>query len=103
MGEIINGVLRKTARRAHQLQRPAAWAWDREIIDRAEAAGATWTEIHDLDGGRVYRVALSDFRRYCIRVNRGFGEQLALPLPFWQVRRPGEKMVEQLSRFEVRP
>ena len=97
-GEIAGDILRKTARREHQLQRPAAWGWDTAIIDQAEQAGARFTEITD-DNGRIWRASLADFRRHGVRVNRGYGEQVALPLSFWQVRKVGETAVFQPSLF----
>lgn len=99
VGHIENGVLRKTVKRSHQLQRPAAWGWDTAIIDQAERAGVRFTELTD-ENGRVWRASLADFRRHGVRVNRGFGAQVALPLSFWQVRKVGETAVSQLSLFE---
>lgn len=97
VGEIVGDVLRKNAHRRHMLQRPAAWGWDVDILDAAEWFGARFTEI-ECDG-RVWRASLADFRRHGVRVNRGYGEQVALPLSFWQTRAAGETAVTQLSLF----
>ncbi len=91
VGGIYGDVLYKNAQRHHMLQRPAAWAWDVHIIDNAEWFGARFTEV-ECDG-RVWRASLADFRRHGVRVNRGYGEQIALPLAFWHTRAVGETAV----------
>lgn len=98
VGEIVGDVLRKTARRAHMLQRPAAWGWDAAILDTAENAGARFTEIEC--NGLIWRASLADFRRHGVRVNRGYGSQIALPLSFWQTRAAGETAVFQPGLFD---
>lgn len=102
VGRIEADTLTKTARAgAHMLQRPPAWAWDAPILAQAEAAGCIWTEITDLDSGKVYRASLADFRRHGVRFDRGHGEQVALPLAYWQVRRKGEQAAAQLSLLDL--
>lgn len=80
--------LTKHARREHMLRTPPAWAWDTSIIDAADAAGATITEI-ECDG-LIYRATIADFKRYSFPVNRGYGDQRGLALTYWQIRRKGE-------------
>ena len=73
------------------LRRPrAAWACDVDALDQARAAGAEWVEILDQDTGARYRVALVEFYRRGLAVNRGHGAQLALPLACWDVP-PGRR------------
>ena len=68
------------------LRRPRrAWAADVDALDQARAAGAEWVEILDQDTGARYRVALVEFYRRGLRVDRGHGLQLALPLECWDV------------------
>lgn len=67
------------------LRRPRAWACDVDALDQARAAGAEWVEIPDKDTGQVYRAALADFYRRGLKVDRGHGAQLALPLAAWNV------------------
>ena len=70
----------------HLLRRPrSAWACDLDALDAARSAGAEWVEVHDLDTGARYRVALVEFYRRGLRVDRGHGAQLALPLACWDV------------------
>jgi len=99
VGELAGDVLRKRAKREHQLREPAgAWAWDCAILDTAERAGARFTEIEC--AGLIYRATLADFRRYGFPVNRGYGNQRGLALAYWDVRRVGEAVPPvQLSLF----
>ncbi len=98
VGELAGDVLRKTAKREHQLREPAAWAWDAAILEAAERGGAHFTEI-ECDG-RIWRATLADFRRYGFPVNRGYGDQRGLALTYWHVRRVGEPPAAvQLSLF----
>ena len=83
------------------LQRPRAWAVDVAVLRQAEALGARIVEVHDLEDGTVYRAPLERFWQRGIRVNRGYGEQVALLL---SDRLPaGQPAVEavQLSLLEV--
>ncbi|MGH2536797.1 MAG: hypothetical protein ACRDHL_05335 [Candidatus Promineifilaceae bacterium] len=102
-GRISAGVLSKRARPEHMLRRPPAWAWDADILAQAEAAGCRWTEVCDVEGGRIYRASLADFRQHGVPVNRGFGRQIALPLAWWRVHRPGEPAAVQLELFGGQP
>ena len=67
------------------LKRPPAWAAAVEALDAAKAAGAQWVEYHDLDTGKTYRAVLEAFFRHGLRIDRGYGPQLALPLAYWTV------------------
>jgi hypothetical protein len=90
IGIIAGDVLRKEGRASkHMLRRPPSWAAAVEALDAAKAAGAQWVEYHDLDSGAVYRAALSEFYRVGLSIDRGAGPQLALPLRYWTVTRPG--------------
>lgn len=97
-GEIAGPVLQKAAKPNHMLKRPAAWGWDRAIIEQARAAGCTHTEI--TCQGVTYRASLADFERYGVAVNRGYGAQVALPLLHWQKRKAGEAAPVQLGLFD---
>lgn len=98
VGELRGDVLAKHAKREHMLQRPPAWAWDSDILDAAERAGARFTEV-ECDR-LIYRASLADFKRYGFPVNRGYGAQRGLALTYWHVRRAGEPVpAVQLSLF----
>ena len=86
VGRVEGDTFYKRARSTvHMLRRPRAWACDVEALDAARAAGAEWVEILDQDTGARYRVALVEFYRRGLRVDRGHGAQLALPLACWDV------------------
>jgi len=88
---ISGGVLRKAVSASHHFLRvPPAIAFDTSILDAARQAGVSRVEVTDRETGRVYTAALADFDRWGVPINRGFGEQRALPLARWQVTRPGE-------------
>jgi len=81
----------------HMLQKPRGWAWDVSILDEAERQGVTQTEIHDQETNRVYRAPLEAFRRHGVKLNRGFGLQICLPIMFWEISRLGQNMPKQLA------
>lgn len=86
VGRVEGGVFRRVMRSTkHQLQRPPAWAADLDALDQARAAGASRVEIFDRDTGATYAADLADFYRRGVRVDRGHGLQLALPLTCWEV------------------
>ena len=86
VGEIIDDLLVKSVRSSrHMLRDPRGWAWDEAIITEAEAQGVNYTFIRDDETGKVYGAKLSDFRKYGVRVNRGYGVQICLPLEYWHV------------------
>lgn len=86
VGRVEGGTFYKRARSTvHLLRRPRAWACDVDALDQARAAGAEWVEIADQDTGTRYRAALADFYRRGLKVDRGHGAQLALPLAAWEV------------------
>jgi hypothetical protein len=86
VGRVEGDTFYKRARSTvHLLRRPRAWACDVDALDQARAAGAEWVEILDQDTGARYRAALADFYRRGLKVDRGHGLQLALPLAAWDV------------------
>lgn len=86
VGRVEGDTFKKRARSTlHQLRRPPAWACDLDALDQAQAAGAARVEIFDQDTGRTFSADLADFYRHGVRVTRGHGVQLALPLGRWSV------------------
>lgn len=108
-GRVVGDVWRKTVRKsAHMLCRPPAWAVDLGDLGVAERMGVETLELREQEERRVYRASLTMFRRSGIPINRGCGEQLALPLGYWrvsagQITRPEPARPTQLSLFGVRP
>lgn len=78
--------LRKVVRGSvHQLRRPPGWGIDEAILEQARQDGAQIVEILDTETHRVYRASLTDFDRWGLRFNRGFGDQVVLPLSHWRI------------------
>lgn len=78
--------LRKVVRGSvHQLRRPPGWAIDCSILEAARRDGAQTVEIHDIESRKVYTAPLDAFDTWGLRFNRGFGDQVALPLAHWRI------------------
>lgn len=69
----------------HMLRRPPAWAIDQAILEAARRDGAVTVEITDVETRRRYIAPIEAFDLHGLRFNRGFGEQIALPLAHWRV------------------
>ena len=81
------GIFRKRCRASvHMLRRPVGWALDIQSLDEAEKAAATLVQIEDLESGKVYTASIKTIRDNGIPLDRGFGEQLLLPLSGWTIR-----------------
>ena len=79
----------------HQLRKPPAWATDAAHL-RLPVKGL---KLICVDGS-VWLGTWGAFERHGFRVNRGYGEQVALPLKWWIVRRRrGKKAARQLRLF----
>jgi len=101
VGQIADGVYYTRRRKSiHQLRRPPSWAIDRSILLELSGAGVERVELHDTESGQHYTAQLSDFWRHGIRVNRGFGEQVALPLAWWRIDNRPSLADEQAERAE---
>lgn len=98
VGEVHGDVFVKHVRGSvHQLRRPPAWALDCQSLDDAEALGAREVEIRDAEARLTYRASVALIRAKGFTFDRGFGRQIALPLEFWQVQRPGEPRAVQIA------
>ena len=67
----------------HLLRRPPAIAVQASVIEELECLGAKGV-VTIMPNGRRLFATLEDFRRYGIVIDRGFGEQVALPLKRWK-------------------
>ena len=77
-------ILRKAVDSArHMLRLPEeARAFDLQVLREAEAAGVRQVEVED-ERGRLWWVPLAHLLTHGQRFDRGWGEQLALPLRSW--------------------
>jgi len=81
----------------HFLRQPAGIAFDRDILDAAEAAGAQRVVVLDRETNVTYLAALGAFWQHGVRIDRGYGPQVALPFAYWQRQTPGAPV--QLALF----
>ena len=87
VGVVRDGVFSKRCRGSrHMLRRPVGWCLDVGSLDEAERVGASLVQIEDTESGRVYTASIKTIRDNGVPLDRGFGEQLLLPLDKWAVR-----------------
>jgi hypothetical protein len=102
VGEVCEGVYTKRVRYSqHRLRRLDAWACDVEALTKAEAAGAHIVRVDDQETGIVYETELITLRQRGLKVNYGYGEQLALPLKAW--RQSGKAKEQRYERLGLLP
>lgn len=98
IGEVVGDTFTKQVRGSiHQLRAPRAWGVDVDALEEAERLGARWVVVVDRDDGSRYRASVAAFWERGVRLERGFGPQVALPLAYWQRTGAGEREVEQLG------
>jgi hypothetical protein len=98
VASLCGHTLRKRVRGSlHQLRQPPAWCVDAAILEAARQDGAELVEVTDVESGKIYHTPIIAFFLHGIRIDRGFGQQLALPLAFWRIEMPGAR---QLDLFE---
>lgn len=84
VGIVQNGSFVKNLRGSvHFLRIPPSISFDKQSLVQAEQAGAQYVLVTDVETGHIYRVALSTIWSKGFSVNRGYGEQIALPLSYW--------------------
>jgi hypothetical protein len=91
----VERVFRKRCRNEHILHSPPAIAIDESVLLRLHQLGCERVEVELVESGRTLSAPFSAFENG-IRLNRGHGEQIALPLGRWRVEEP-----EQPTLFEV--
>ncbi len=72
----------------HMLRYPPAWSFERTILEQAHEQGVSVVEVQDAETGVTYSTPLATFWQKGIRLNRGAGEQIALPLNLWRKEDP---------------
>jgi hypothetical protein len=69
----------------HFLRVPPAICFDEQSLKEAERAGAVHVAVTDRETGIAYRASIRLVWDSGFKVNRGFGNQIALPLDKWLV------------------
>ncbi len=70
------------------LHRPPAWAVDLGDLERAELCGVCWLELRETEQRVTYRASLRTLREHGQVFDRGCGQQVLLPLGYWQTGEP---------------
>jgi hypothetical protein len=91
----VERVFRKRCRAEHVLHSPPAIAIDEAVLLRLHQLGCKRVEVELVESGRTLSAPFSAFEDYGFRLDRGHGEQIALPLGRWRVEEP-----EQPTLFE---
>lgn len=100
VGKVRGDTFYKTVRGSiHFLRSPRAIAFDVSTLTQAEQAKATWVQVHDIETHIIYRAPLAHILKVGIKVNRGYGPQIALVMEAWITTRPGDPIAAQLSLF----
>lgn len=81
----------------HMLLKPKGIAWDFSVLERARKENLKRIYVHDKETGNEYEATLEDIFHYGVRINRGFGEQIVLPLKYWQKKVKGQPSPSQLA------
>ena len=83
-------VVKRVKEKTHMLRTPPSWAFDKKIIDEAYANGATDIRIETTDTDKVYKTTMKIFIDKAIKIDRGFGRQVALLIENWTTKSPEE-------------
>ena len=90
--------VKKLDSRKHFLKVPPAIAFDKSSINKAERYGAKMLSVYDTYKKVFYTAKIKSLRENGMNINRGFGNQIALPLQFWKKESVDEqKQMELLS------
>lgn len=91
VGQVIGDTLVKTVHSSrHLLRKPKAWALDVTSLNQARALGAQRVKLCDADTGVTFEATLQAFDLCAFDLDRGFGQQRALPLEQWATHGAGE-------------
>lgn len=74
----------------HMLHHPIGWACDSMVVTTAKNMGAQWFHILDKETKDIYECRLEDFFEKGLNINRGYGDQIVLPIQFWKILQPEE-------------
>lgn len=77
----------------HKLRQPPAWAIDAEAFSREVKPNAAKIVVIDKEADVEYCASMETFVRHSFRFNRGFFDQYALPLQYWQTEGNGHRQL----------
>lgn len=98
VGHVKGKVFAKRIRGSkHLLKHPPAISFDVTSLQDAEALGARTIKVVDIETNEVYVTPFARIWEEGIPINRGYGNQLALVLSYWDIYKKG--VVHQLKLF----
>jgi hypothetical protein len=97
IGQVRGDTFYKTIKNKHMLKVPPAIANDISALEDAANAGANFVCITNKDSGITYTTSIGRIFRKGVKFNRGFGEQIFLPIGEWQ--KQGANIARQFELF----
>ena len=99
VGSVKDGVFSKTIKENQYLKYPVkSIAFDVQSLEDAEQAGANRVQVKDTQSGVIWTASIAQIWRVGVRFNRGYGNQISLPLSGFSRRKPGGGL--QLELFQ---
>jgi len=78
-------LFKKVQKSKHFLESPEAIAIDKDIFKKAvKMDHIIGVKVYEIEHGITYTASLENFITNSILIDRGFGEQYALPLEYWE-------------------
>jgi len=78
-------LFKKVQKSKHFLESPEAIAIDKDIFKKSIKTGhIVGVRVYEIEHGVTYTASLENFILNSILIDRGFGEQYALPLTYWE-------------------
>jgi hypothetical protein len=97
IGQVRGDTFYKTIKNKHMLKVPPAIANNISALEDAMRAGANNVCITNKDSGITYTASMERIFRKGVKMNRGFGEQIFLPIGEWQ--KQGANIAVQYELF----
>jgi hypothetical protein len=97
IGQVRGDTFYKTIKNKHMLKVPPAIANNISALEDAMRAGANNVCITNKDSGIAYTASMERIFKKGVKFNRGFGEQVFLPLGEWQ--KSGANVARQFELF----
>ena len=120
MWDVTFPAFQKRFKKNHILNKPPGLAADVDILTEATELGAEYCQFASVETGDIYFAPIEWLLVYGVRLDRGYGAQKVLPLPYWSVNgespkrkpaaiveaekeaeRAARNVPEQMSLFEV--
>lgn len=78
------------------LRSPAAWGYDKQIIDEALKNGVKKFVIYDKDTDKEYTITTDKFIREHFVQDRGYGTQCFVTIDKWSVAKDNQSLFEEV-------